>query len=89
VTGKFLIDVTDPRFLIAANEHVIEFVRRTNPFAHTDVGIPLLELAKELPGAHAPSSRPGCEPGARARAGGAWWPGSGPSVSSPVAVQGV
>ena len=53
MTGKFLIDVTDPRFLIAANEHVIEFVRRTNPFAHTDVGIPLLELAKELPGAHA------------------------------------
>jgi hypothetical protein len=51
--GKFLIDLTDQRFLIAANEDVIGFVRRTNPFAHTDVGIRVLELAKELPGAHA------------------------------------
>ena len=50
--GKFLIDVTDARFLIPANEHVIEFIRRTNPFAHSDVGARLLDLGKELPGSH-------------------------------------
>src|SRR3954454_21635337 len=51
--GKFLIDVTDQRFFIAANDDVIDFIRRTNPFAHTDVGIRLLELGKELPGSYA------------------------------------
>ena len=53
MAGKFLIDVTDPRFFIAANGDVIDFIRRTNPFAHSDVGIRLLELGKELPGSHA------------------------------------
>lgn len=52
MAGKFLIDVTDPRYFITANADVIEFVRRTNPFAHTDVGIRLLELGKELAGTH-------------------------------------
>jgi hypothetical protein len=50
--GKFLIDVTDERFKTAANADVIEFVRRANPFAHSDVGSLLIELGEELPGAH-------------------------------------
>jgi hypothetical protein len=53
VPGKFLIDVTDPRFLTAENAAVVEFVRRTNPFAHSDVGSILFELAKTIPGARA------------------------------------
>ena len=51
--SKFLIDLTDERFFIAANEDVMAFVRRTNPSAHTDVGALLLELSKETPGARA------------------------------------
>lgn len=55
--GKFLIDVTDPRFFIPFNADVMEFVRRANPFAHTDVGGRLIDLGKELPGttAYCPS----------------------------------
>lgn len=49
----WLIDMTDPRFLVAANEDVIEFIRRANPFAHSDVGSLLLDLGKQLTGAHA------------------------------------
>lgn len=49
--GKFLIDITDPRFLVAPNEDVIEFIRRANPFAHSDVGSLLLDLGKSTPGA--------------------------------------
>ena len=51
--GKWLIDMTDPRFFIADNDDVIGFIRRTNPFAHSDVGSLLLELAKKIDGAHA------------------------------------
>ncbi len=51
--GKFLIDLTDARFHVAENADVLEFVRRANPFAHSDVGSLLLELGKSLPGAHA------------------------------------
>jgi hypothetical protein len=47
----WLIDMTDPRFLVAGNEDVIEFIRRTNPFAHSDVGALLLELGKQIDGA--------------------------------------
>jgi hypothetical protein len=50
---KWLIDVTDPRFIIADNHDVIEFIRRANPFAHSDVGSLLLDLGKELDGASA------------------------------------
>ncbi|MEP6621637.1 MAG: hypothetical protein ABJE47_20080 [bacterium] len=53
MAGKFLIDVTDARFLIPANRDVMEFVRKTNPFAHSDIGSRLLDLHKELPGTHA------------------------------------
>ena len=53
MTGKFLIDVTDKRFKIAVNASVIEFIRRANAFAHTDVGIRLLDVGKALPGSHA------------------------------------
>ncbi len=48
-----LIDVTDPRFSTAENSDVLAFVRRTNPFAHSDVGSVLLSLGKAIPGAHA------------------------------------
>lgn len=51
--GKFLIDLTDPRFRVAGNEDVLEFVRRTNPFAHSDVGSLVLDLGKEVTGARA------------------------------------
>jgi hypothetical protein len=51
--GKFLIDVTDPRFQTAANADVIEFIRKKNPFAHSDVGSVAFELGKQIPGAHA------------------------------------
>lgn len=49
----WLIDATDPRFFIAPNDDVIAFIRRTNPFAHSDVGSLLLDLGKKIPGAHA------------------------------------
>jgi hypothetical protein len=49
----WLIDMTDPRFLGTDNEAVIEFIRRANPFAHSDVGSLLLELGKGITGAHA------------------------------------
>jgi len=45
--------MTDPRFLTADNEDVIEFVRQANPFAHSDVGSLLLDLGKTIDGAHA------------------------------------
>lgn len=50
---KFLIDITDARFFIPANDDVIAFIRRVNPFAHSDVGSVLFALAKQVPGAHA------------------------------------
>ena len=50
---KWLIDVTDPRFMTADNADVIEFIRRVNPFAHSDVGSLLLDLGKTIDGAHA------------------------------------
>lgn len=53
MTGKFLIDVTDSRFQTAQNAAVIEFIRRTNPFAHSDVGSILFEFARAIPGARA------------------------------------
>ena len=53
MAGKFLIELTDSRFLIDDNADVIEFIRRVNPFAHSDVGSVLFELGKETPGAHA------------------------------------
>jgi len=53
VTGKFLIDVTDPRFQTAENADVIEFIRTKNPFAHSDVGSIVFALGKQIPGAHA------------------------------------
>lgn len=52
MNGKFLIDVTDSRFFIPLNEDVLAFVRRTNPFAHSDVGSLLIDLGKRDSGAH-------------------------------------
>jgi len=47
----FLIDLTDGRFKITANRAVIEYIRRENPFAHSDIGAILIRLAKLVPGA--------------------------------------
>lgn len=49
----FLIDITDPRFDLAENADVLAFIRRANPFAHTDVGSLLFALARAIPGAGA------------------------------------
>src|ERR1700738_914686 len=46
----FLIDLTDERFKIPANGAVIEYIRRENPFAHSDIGAVLIRLAKLIPG---------------------------------------
>lgn len=51
--GKFLIDLTEPRFKTEWNARVVEFIRAENPFAHSDVGSLLLEIGKGLPGAEA------------------------------------
>jgi hypothetical protein len=48
----FLIDVTDERFKIPANRAVIEYIRRENPFAHSDISDMLIRLGKLVPGAH-------------------------------------
>ena len=53
MAGKFLIDLTDARFQTPQNADVIEFIRRANPFAHSDVGSVAFEFAKAIPGAHA------------------------------------
>jgi len=47
----YLVDITEARFKIAANQAVIDFIRRVNPFAHSDLGSKLIELAKETAGA--------------------------------------
>ena len=48
---SFLIDLTDERFKIPSNQAVIEYIRRENPFAHSDIGAVLIRLAKLVPGA--------------------------------------
>lgn len=57
MSGKFLIDLTDARFHVDANADVLAFIRRANPFAHSDVGSLLLDLGESLPGvsAYSPS----------------------------------
>jgi hypothetical protein len=45
----FLIDITEERFKIPANHAVIEYIRRENPFAHSDLGDKLIKLAKRIP----------------------------------------
>jgi hypothetical protein len=47
---SFLIDLTDERFKIPANQAVVEYIRRENPFAHSDIGTVLIRLAKLVPG---------------------------------------
>ena len=46
-----LIDLTDDAFKIAANDAVMAFIRRDNPFAHSGVGTRLLRLGRATPGA--------------------------------------
>ena len=53
MTGHFLIDLTDPQFFVPDNAEVLEFIRRANPFAHSDVGSVLFDVVKQIPGAQA------------------------------------
>ena len=55
----FLIDLTDDKFKIPENAAVIGFIRRANPFAHTDPAGKLAQLGKAVPGArvYVPSPR--------------------------------
>lgn len=53
MAGRFLIDVTDARFSIPDNADVLEFIRRANPFAHSDVGGIVFSLGKQIAGARA------------------------------------
>ena len=46
-----LIDLTDRKFVIAANRAALDFIAATNPFAHSDVGSKLIALSKALPDA--------------------------------------
>ena len=46
-----LIDMTDRRFWISVNVAVIDHIREGNPFAHSDLGQKLIDLARGLPGA--------------------------------------
>jgi hypothetical protein len=48
---SFLIDSTDERFKISANQAVIDYIRRENPFAQSDIGAELIRLAKLVPDA--------------------------------------
>src|SRR5579872_4910662 len=48
----FLIDVTEERFKVPANHAVIEYIRRANPFAHSDIGDLLIRLTKRIPNSH-------------------------------------
>ena len=50
---RFLIDLTDARFFTPENTDVIEFIRRVNPFAHTDVGTIVFDCADAIDGAGA------------------------------------
>jgi hypothetical protein len=50
---RFLIDVTDGRFFTPENADVLAFIRRANPFAHTDVGTVVFECARTIGGAGA------------------------------------
>ena len=50
MTDRFLIDATDRRFFVPENADVLEFIRRTSPFAHPDVGSLLFELGYQIPG---------------------------------------
>jgi hypothetical protein len=54
-----LIDLTDDKFKILANGAIIDFIRRTNPSAHSNVGDKLALLGKAIAGAHSycPSPR--------------------------------
>jgi hypothetical protein len=54
-----LIDLTDDKFKSQANDAIIGFIRRANPFAHTDPAGKLAELGKAVAGArvYVPSPR--------------------------------
>ena len=54
--SKFLIDLTDPRFLMDANEDVVRFIRVANPFCHSDVGSRWCRRAFDEASADVPST---------------------------------
>jgi hypothetical protein len=43
-----LIDLTDAKFKIPANAAVIDYIKRVNPFAHSDLGEKLIELGTSV-----------------------------------------
>jgi len=49
-TGRFLIDLTDQRLKTPQNHDVVDYIRRTNPSAHSDVADALIRAAKGLAG---------------------------------------
>jgi hypothetical protein len=49
--ARGLIDLTDAKFMIPANQAVVDFIRRASPFAHSDIGSKLIELGAAIPGA--------------------------------------
>ena len=53
MAGKILIDLTDEKLKTPENGDVIEFIRATNPSAHSDVGTRLMDAAKSLDGSAA------------------------------------
>ena len=46
------LELTDARLRIPVNDGVMQFISTRGSSAHTDVGIPLVEIGKELEGAH-------------------------------------
>ena len=50
---SFLIDLTDPRFFTPENADVLAFIRRVNPFAHSDLGTIVFECARRIDSAQA------------------------------------
>ena len=50
---SFLIDLTDPRFFTPENADVLAFIRRVNPFAHSDLGTIVFECARRIDDAQA------------------------------------
>jgi hypothetical protein len=54
--GKFLIDLTDSRFLIDANEDVVWVIRVANPFGPSNVGSRWCRRAFDLASNDEPSA---------------------------------
>lgn len=51
MTKRFIIELTESRFLIDVNEDIIGYIRYVNPSAHSDVGSLLFDFARRILGA--------------------------------------